>query len=138
MSFRYDDNHIQIDGSTDLAFTEDVAKRYEAYNWHVQIVDDGDSADVSSMRAAIKAAQEETERPSIIKIRTTIGFGAAKQGTAGVHGAPIGDEDIAKLKGEWGFDPEAKFFVDPEVCAWCHSVLPTIISLSLMLGCRCV
>jgi transketolase len=89
--------------------------RYEAYGWHVQVVEDGDSADVSAMRTAVKAAQEVTDRPSIIKINTTIGFGAVKQGTAGVHGAPIGDEDIAKLKEEWGFDPAAKFFVDSEV-----------------------
>eukprot|EP00036_Acanthoecidae_sp_10tr_P009575 CAMPEP_0182925032 /NCGR_PEP_ID=MMETSP0105_2-20130417/8088_1 /TAXON_ID=81532 ORGANISM="Acanthoeca-like sp., Strain 10tr" /NCGR_SAMPLE_ID=MMETSP0105_2 /ASSEMBLY_ACC=CAM_ASM_000205 /LENGTH=677 /DNA_ID=CAMNT_0025062865 /DNA_START=64 /DNA_END=2097 /DNA_ORIENTATION=+ len=120
----YDDNGIQIDGSTELAFTEDVAKRYEAYNWHVQIVEDGDTADMAALRAAVKAAQDVTDKPSLIKVKTTIGFGAAKQGTAGVHGAPIGDEDIAKLKKEWGFDPEKKFYVDPEVASLfkgCHA-----------------
>ena len=114
---RYDDNHIQIDGSTDLAFTEDVAARFEAYGWHVQTVATGDSADVSALRDAVSAAQGATDRPSLIKVQTTIGYGAAKQGTHDVHGAPIGAADIAKIKGEWGFDPASSFYVDPEVAA---------------------
>jgi len=110
----YDDNLITIDGETDLSFGEDVNARYEAYGWHVQTVASGDSTDVSEMRAAVKAAQAVTDRPSIIKIRTTIGFGAAKQGTCKVHGSPIGDEDIAKVKGDFGL-PAGKFEVAPEV-----------------------
>lgn len=110
----YDDNLISIDGGTDLSFGEDVNARYEAYGWHVQTVASGDSTDVSEMRAAVKAAQAVTDRPSIIKIRTTIGFGAAKQGTAKVHGSPIGDEDIAKVKGDFGL-PAGQFEIAPEV-----------------------
>jgi transketolase len=94
-----------------------VAARFEAYGWHVQTVATGDSADVSALRDAVSAAQGATDRPSLIKVQTTIGYGAAKQGTHDVHGAPIGAADIAKIKGEWGFDPASSFYVDPEVAA---------------------
>ena len=114
----YDDNLITIDGETDMSFTEDVCKRYEAYGWHTQTVNNGDDADLSNMRAAVAAAQAVTDKPSIIKIRTVIGYGAKKQGTAGVHGAPLGDEDIAKVKGDFGLNPEAKFEVPAEVASY--------------------
>ncbi|MBI3587189.1 MAG: transketolase, partial [Ignavibacteriales bacterium] len=79
--YLYDDNHISIDGNTELTFTEDVGKRFESYGWHVQTVTDGNDLEV--IHTAIKAAQEETERPSLIKIRTHIGFGSPnKQDTA--------------------------------------------------------
>jgi len=110
----YDDNKITIDGSTDLSFTEDVTKRYEAYGWHTQHVENGDG-DFGAILAAIEAAKQVTDQPSMIKVTTTIGFGSAKQGTAKVHGAPLGDEDLANLKTSVGQDPAASFAVPAEV-----------------------
>jgi transketolase len=110
----YDDNHITIDGETHLSFTEDVLKRYESYGWHTQHVTDGDN-DVSSIEAALLAAQKVTDKPSIIKLTTTIGFGSAKQGTEGVHGSPLGAADIANLKTKFGLDPEQHFNIPTEV-----------------------
>jgi len=90
----YDDNHISIDGSTDIAFTEDVAKRFEAYGWHVQHVEDGNS-DLDAIAKAIEAAKGVTDKPSLIKVTTTIGYGSPnKQNTAGVHGAALGADEI--------------------------------------------
>tara|TARA_B100000780_G_scaffold279014_1_gene254968 strand:+ start:14 stop:2056 length:2043 start_codon:yes stop_codon:yes gene_type:complete len=113
----YDDNDITIDGGTNLSFTEDVAKRFEAYGWHVQAVADGNSTDTSSLEAAIAAAQAETSRPSLIKVKTIIGFGSAKQGTHSVHGAPLGAEDIENVKAKFGFDPKQSFVVPDTVRA---------------------
>jgi transketolase len=110
MIYLYDDNHISIDGSTDLSFTEDVAKRFEAYHWHVQTIADGNDLEV--IDHAIKAAQEEKGRPSLIKIRTHIGFGSPnKQDTAEAHGSPLGDDEIKLTKQKLGWDPEKKFYV---------------------------
>jgi len=117
----YDDNLITIDGGTDLSFGEDVNARFEAYGWHTQTVTNGDIPDVSAMREAVAAAQLVTDKPSIIKVRTVIGFGAAKQGTHGVHGAPIGDDDINRLKGEWGL-PAESFGIAPEVSGFYGSL----------------
>jgi transketolase len=90
----YDDNHISIDGSTDISFTEDVAKRFEAYGWHVQHVEDGNT-DLDAIAKAIAAAKAVTDRPSFIKVTTTIGYGSPnKQNTAGVHGAALGTDEI--------------------------------------------
>lgn len=111
----YDDNDITIDGGTNLSFTEDVVKRYEAYGWHVQVLGDGDSADPTAIVAAVEAAKAVTDKPSMIKIKTTIGLGSAKQGTHKVHGSPLGDEDLAATKARFGFDPEAKFVVPDAV-----------------------
>ena len=111
----YDDNDITIDGGTNLSFTEDVAKRFEAYGWHVQSVADGNSTDTSALEAAIAAARAVTDNPSLIKVKTTIGLGSAKEGTHSVHGAPLGAEDLAQVKSRYGFDPEAKFVVPPAV-----------------------
>jgi transketolase len=101
----YDDNHISIDGSTDIAFTEDVAKRFEAYGWHVQHVENGNT-DLDAIANAIEAAKAVTDRPSMIKVTTTIGYGSPnKQNTAGVHGAALGGDEI-KLTREnlgWGY-----------------------------------
>ena len=113
----YDDNHITIDGSTDLSFTEDVLKRYEAYGWHVQHVADG-NADVDGIEAAVRAAQLVTDKPSLIKITTTIGFGAPKAGSHSVHGAALGASDIAKAKTALGFDPAQSFAVPDDVRAF--------------------
>ncbi|KAJ1671022.1 Transketolase, partial [Spiromyces aspiralis] len=84
----YDSNGIQIDGSTKLGFTEDVLERYRAYGWHTLSIEDGDD-DLAGLERAIAEAKAVTDRPSIIKVTTTIGFGAAKAGTASVHGAPL-------------------------------------------------
>ena len=103
----YDDNHITIDGRTNVSFTEDVLKRYEAYGWHVQHVADGNT-DVDAIAKAIEAAKAVTDRPSIIKITTTIGFGSPnKSDTAGVHGAPLGDEETELTRRQlgWNYGP---------------------------------
>eukprot|EP00043_Microstomoeca_roanoka_P011042 m.104281 g.104281 ORF g.104281 m.104281 type:complete len:685 (+) comp15073_c0_seq1:184-2238(+) len=113
----YDDNSITIDGPTSLSFGEDVVKRYEAYGWHTQSVSTGDSNDVSSLLDAIKAAQQETSRPSLIKLKTIIGYGSSKQGTHDVHGSPLGAEDVAQVKKLFGFDPDQTFFVPDDVYA---------------------
>ncbi len=111
--YLYDDNHISIDGSTKLAFTEDAAKRFEAYGWHVQIVDDGN--DLEAVHNAIKAAQDETNRPSIIKVRTHIGFGSPnKQDTAEAHGSPLGEDEVRLTKRKLGWDPDKQFFIPSE------------------------
>ena len=109
----YDDNHISIDGNTNCAFTEDVAKRYEAYGWHVISVADGDS-DLPGIEEAIKKCQAVKDKPSIIKLNTTIGYGSLNQGTHGVHGSPLKADDIKQVKEKWGFPQEA-FHVPKEV-----------------------
>jgi len=113
----YDDNHITIDGSTDLSFTEDVMKRYEAYGWHTQKV--GDVANgIEDLRQAVKNAQAETHRPSIIAVTTEIGYGSpSKQGMASAHGAPLGAEDLAGAKKFFGLDPTKSFNVEDDVRA---------------------
>ncbi|WP_320673814.1 transketolase [Prochlorococcus sp. MIT 1341] len=103
----YDDNQITIDGRTDVSFTEDVLKRYEAYGWHVQHVKDGNS-DINSIAKAISEAKSVIDKPSIIKISTTIGYGSPnKSDTAGVHGAPLGEEEAALTRKQldWNFPP---------------------------------
>ena len=112
----YDDNNIQIDGSTDLAFTEDVVKRYEAYGWQTLLVEDGDN-DQAGLQAAIESAKAEKTKPTLIKVTTTIGFGSDKAGTAGVHGAPLGHADLARVKKAYGFDGETFFDVPADVRA---------------------
>ncbi len=112
--YLYDDNHISIEGDTKIAFTEDVAKRFEAYDWHVQVVADGN--DVQAIADAIKKAKEETQRPSIIKIRTHIAFGSPnKVDTAGAHGSPLGEPELKLVKQNLGFDPEKSFVIPDEV-----------------------
>ncbi|KAF1734259.1 hypothetical protein NHJ13051_009380 [Beauveria bassiana] len=110
----YDDNHISIDGDTNCAFTEDVAKRYESYGWHVVTVGDGDN-DLDSIEAAIKESQSVKDKPSLIKLRTTIGYGSLKQGTGGVHGSPLKADDIAQVKKKFGFNPDESFAVPQKV-----------------------
>jgi transketolase len=103
----YDDNHITIDGRTDVSFTEDVLKRYEAYGWHVQHVADGNT-DVNAIAKAIEAAKAVTDKPSIIKVTTTIGYGSPNKGdTAGVHGAPLGEEEAELTRKQlgWSYGP---------------------------------
>jgi len=111
----YDDNLITIDGSTDLSFTEDVSTRYKAYGWDVQTVDDVANG-LNDLRSAIEAAKAVTDKPSIIKIRTAIGFGSpTKQGKASAHGAPLGADDLANAKQAFGLDPEKSFQVGDDV-----------------------
>ncbi|KAK4634134.1 putative transketolase [Fulvia fulva] len=115
----YDDNHISIDGDTKCAFTEDVTKRFEAYGWHVEWVKDGDS-DLEGIEAAIKKAKEIKDKPSMIRLTTTIGFGSKLQGTGGVHGNPLKDDDCKQVKEKFGFDPEKSFVVPQEVYDMYH------------------
>jgi transketolase len=110
--YLYDDNHISIDGSTDFAFTEDRAKRFEAYNWHVQTVSDGN--DLAAIETAIRNAQADP-RPSIICVRTIIGYGSPnKAGTAKAHGEALGVEEVKLSKQNLGWPSEELFYVPDE------------------------
>ncbi|MEV3913733.1 transketolase [Streptomyces canus] len=124
--FVYDDNHISIEGDTATAFSEDVLKRYEAYGWHTQRIEpgaDGD-IDVSALYAALKSAQAETERPSIIAMRTIIAWPAPNaQNTEGAHGSALGADEVAATKRVLGFDPERAFEVADEVLAHSRKAL---------------
>ncbi|MFI0778620.1 transketolase [Streptomyces sp. NPDC021212] len=114
----YDDNHISIEGDTATALSEDVLKRYEAYGWHVQRIEQAASGDfdVQELYAALKAAQAETERPSIIAARTIIAWPAPNaQNTEASHGSALGADEVAATKRVLGFDPEKHFAVDTEV-----------------------
>ncbi|KAM7203719.1 putative transketolase [Rhypophila sp. PSN 637] len=117
----WDDNHITIDGDTNVSFTEDVLKRYESYGWQVLTVSDGDH-DLEGVAAAIKKAQEVKDKPTIIKLTTTIGFGSKLQGTHSVHGSPLKADDIKQLKQAFGFNPEQSFVVPQEVYDFCNKV----------------
>ncbi|MFN2142786.1 MAG: transketolase [Candidatus Promineifilaceae bacterium] len=107
----YDDNSITIDGSTKLAFTEDVLERFRAYGWHTELID---GHDPSAIIAATEIAQAETSRPSLIACRTTIGFGSPhKQGTSSAHGEPLGEEEVRLTKVVLGLPQDEKFYVAP-------------------------
>ena len=111
--YLYDDNHISIDGSTDLAFTEDRAARFRAYGWQVLLVDDGN--DVEAIDKMIQEAKTDA-RPTIIMCRTTIGFGAPnRQGTSKAHGEPLGDEELNAAKDNLGWPKEPRFFIPDDV-----------------------
>ncbi|KPI27819.1 transketolase [Actinobacteria bacterium OV320] len=124
--FVYDDNHISIEGDTATAFSEDVLKRYEAYGWHTQRVEpteDGD-VDVPALYAALRTAQAETGRPSIISLRTIIAWPAPNaRNTEASHGSALGAEEIAATKRLLGFDPEQSFEVSDEVLAHTRAAL---------------
>lgn len=108
----YDDNHISIDGSTDIAFTEDVGKRFEAYGWHVQHVEDGNT-DLEAIAKAIAAAKAVTDKPSLIKVTTIIGYGSPnKANSADAHGAALGAAEVKATREKLGWDYEP--FVIPE------------------------
>jgi transketolase len=118
----YDDNHISIEGNTDVAFSEDVGKRYEAYGWHVQRVDNAE--DVSAMRAALQAAKGDTERPSLISMRSIIAYPAPHaQNTGAAHGSALGAEEVAETKKVLGLDPDKSFDVPEEVLAHARQVV---------------
>jgi len=112
--YLYDDNQISIDGDTALAFTEDVGARFEAYDWHVQHVEDG--TDLEAIDAAIQDARAETERPSLISVQTHIGYGSPnKQDTAAAHGAPLGPDEVERTKRNLGWPTDEPFHVPDAV-----------------------
>ena len=119
--YLYDDNHISIDGSTNLAFTEDRAARFAAYNWHVQKIEDGN--DVEAIDLAVQAAKADP-RPSIIMCRTHIGFGAPhKQDTSKAHGEPLGDDELNAAKNNLGWPLEPRFFIPDDVLKFYREAL---------------
>jgi transketolase len=117
----YDDNLISLDGPTNWSFTENVYKRFEAYNWHVKRVLDGN--DLDGIEAAITAAKAETARPSLIAVRTVIGYGSPKAGTNKVHGEAMGAADTAATKKFFGFPEDQSFYVPEDALAnWREAV----------------
>ena len=112
----YDSNKISIEGSTDIAFTEDVQKRFDAFGFQTLVVEDGN--DLDAIHAAIAEAKADTTRPSMIMVKTQIGYGCpAKQGKASAHGEPLGDENVAALKENLGWPSQEAFYVPDEVYA---------------------
>jgi transketolase len=120
--FLYDDNHISIDGDTALSFdSEDVEARFRAYGWHVQAVEDAN--DLDALRATIAAACDETQRPSLIRVRSVIGYGApTRAGTAAAHGAALGEDEVRATKLALGLDPDVHFGVPDGVYERCSAV----------------
>src|SRR6056297_52770 len=117
LTYLYDANDVTLDGPADMHFDEDVAARYAAYGWHVQTVEDGDH-DLEAIDRALTAAREETERPSMIVVKTTIGFGSpAKAGKSSAHGSPLGSDEAAATKKALGWEFEDPFHVPTEVTA---------------------
>jgi transketolase len=116
--YLYDDNHITIDGSTALAFTENVDARFTALNWHVSVVEDGN--DVDMIERAIRAARDEKERPSLIRVRTHIGYGSPKQDSEKAHGEPLGPDAVRAAKEKLGWPQEPLFHIPNEVRAHCR------------------
>jgi transketolase len=118
----YDDNRIQLDGPTDMAWSEDVLARFEAYRWHTQRVEDGN--DVSAIAAAIAAAHRDG-RPSLVAVRTHIGFGSPnRQDTQKAHGTPLGEEEVRLTKEAYGWDPGAQFLVPDEALDVFRAAIP--------------
>lgn len=112
----YDSNDISLDGETALAFTEDVRRRFEAYGWQVLRVDDGN--DLEAIARAIEAARAETTRPSLIEVKTVIGYGSPnKGGKAAAHGAPLGPDEVKRVKEFYGWPQEPAFYIPDEVRA---------------------
>ena len=123
----YDDNHIQLDGPTRMAWSEDVPARFDAYGWHTQRVADGN--DVEAIAAAIEAARSDG-RPSLIAVRTHIGFGSPnKHDSQKAHGSPLGVEEVRLTKEAYGWDPDRSFYVPDEAAALFRSAVPNGESL---------
>ncbi len=126
----YDANDVTLDGPASLAFTEDVGARYASYGWHVQTVADG-NADLNGLSRAIDAAKAESGKPSLIIVKTTIGFGSPnKAGKSSSHGSPLGNDEIALTKKALGFDPEKKFFIPAEALNQFREAVPRGKSLT--------
>ena len=120
--FLYDDNHITIEGNTEITFREDVGKRFEAYGWHVQVLGEGSGNDLEAIDRAVKAAKAETGRPSLIKIRTHIGYGSPnKVDSAEAHGSALGVDEVRLVKEFFGFDPNQSFVVPKDVAEFYRS-----------------
>jgi transketolase len=120
--YLYDDNHIQLDGPTALAFSDKTLERFDSYDWHTQRVEDGN--DVAAISAAIDAARAD-KRPSLVAVRTHIGFGApTKQDTQKAHGAPLGVDEVRGAKLAYGWDPDKSFFVPDEALALYRTAVP--------------
>src|SRR5437868_14311888 len=113
--YLYDDNHVTIEGFTSLAFSEDVPKRFEAYGWHTQTVTDGN--DLDDIEAAIRAAQAVTDRPSLISVKTTIGFGMPTQGTRKAHSDAPGEDAVRETKRHLGWPADKEFYIPDEALA---------------------
>ncbi len=114
--YLYDDNHISIEGKTDIAFTENRLQRFEAYGWHVQQVEDGN--DLQAIEEALIAARDKIDQPSLIAVRTSIGFGSPnRQDTAKAHGEPLGDEERKLTKENLGWPQEPAFYIPEEALA---------------------
>jgi transketolase len=111
----YDDNLVSLDGPTELSYNDDVLERFKAYHWHTQRVADGN--DLAAIEAAIENAKAETERPSIIAVRTIIGYGSPKAGTNKVHGEALGAADVAATKKFFGFPEDQDFYVPEDALA---------------------
>jgi transketolase len=120
--YLYDDNHISIDGNTELAFTESVLARFGAYGWHVEAVADGN--DLDAIEKAIRGAQEETTRPSLISVRTHIGYGSPKQDSERAHGEPLGTEAALATRRTLGWPEEPTFYVPDEAKQHFSSAIP--------------
>ncbi|MEA1969332.1 MAG: transketolase [Thermodesulfobacteriota bacterium] len=118
----YDDNSISIEGKTDITFTEDVKAKFEAMNWHVVEVDDGN--DTEKIAAAIQAGKDETNKPTLIKLSTHIAYGSpAKQDTSAAHGSPLGVEEIKVVKKFYGLPADKDFYVSKEVLEECRKAI---------------
>jgi len=117
--YLYDDNHISIEGATDITFNEDVSARFRSYGWHVQ--DLPDVNDTHALELAITNAKAETQKPSLIRVRSLIAYGSPnKSGTAGSHGSPLGADEVKLVKKFFGFDPEKSFDIPKEVTEYYH------------------
>jgi transketolase len=118
--YLYDNNHISIEGATDITFNEDVSARFRAYGWHVQ--DLPDVNDIHALELAITNARAEKQKPSLINVRSLIAYGSPnKSGTAGSHGSPLGADEVKLVKEFFGFDPEKSFNVPAEVLEYYHT-----------------
>ncbi len=113
----YDDNKISLAGNTEITFTEDVQQRFESYGWHTQFVGTEFANDVDAIDNAIRAAQAVTNKPSLILVRTTIGYGSPRANTFGAHGEPLGADNVKKTKEALGWPVEPTFYVPPEAAA---------------------
>jgi transketolase len=116
----YDDNHITIEGNTAITFNEDLAARFLAYGWHVQVLPDGN--DLRAIEDALIKAKDETRKPSLIKMRTHIGYGSPnKVDSAAAHGSPLGEEELKLVKKFFGFDPDQSFVIPENVLSFYRS-----------------